>query len=772
MSLIRLKEKLIARGGTHALLSLERLFVVLDPDGDGLLTEDELKRGLADFEIGLNPAEMKEIFNYLDDDANGFINVDEFMLKIRGSLTKQRKELVVETFSELIRRTHPDNDCLSLDDLEVFYNPAWQSEVKEKTQTEAEALREFVFQVKRVQQGTGITLEDFLRYYTSVSPCCETEEGFKSMLESSWGVNLEVKLRAVKEPTASPKVTEPQETQGRKDGRSFHEEQAVIGKSRAIPKWVKYDRMVLNFHLYSLEPVSLYQGKFDHLSRDFKPVETDSFVVQTFVLSYYVQDRTITIHTTSAHGDGASDPPRRFLSRCNMNDYIDGDLTGLTIGKELRIKGKRFVVYDADKATRKFYQQNLPQINIGHSLPLPQAKSDSREEEETTNEGKTTLSRSGKRNDRITFLKDNNMRPTRNFIENDGKILQFDCSWNDTSEYGDTRIFKLFFHMVDDTIELREVNQRNSGRERNALLNLRRDKLINPESSEELPQCYTWQDIKIGGRIYAFGRVLNVTGCNAFTRTFLNRNQRPNQDESNQMVPQSMKSTPKYRLYSAEFQRVDHLVCAIKKTVETRSNFATVNVQERNLKAMLKKHSTREDADKLTRAGFKQALASFSCFGSDTELLFEHVVELSKSQQDTEKKPESEELVSIQRFAEFLYRSDVRNEALSYGESCTSTKAASSIRPTAKLHGLLQALSAKLECATNFADKHKQKRLLDKILGQYSRERWMLTLGQLKGALSALNCWDDDAVYLFESYKVSHDYMNYKRLLEDVCAHN
>lgn len=758
LSIIRLKQKLIARAGTHALLSLGRLFALMDPDGDGVLTKHELRRGLEDFEIPMNMVELDEIFAHLDEDRNGFVSVEEFMRKIRGSLSERRQCMVKSAFTELVHRAHPANDCLSVDDLEIFYNPAWQPEVKEARLTEAEALREFVFQIGQIGQDKKVTLDNFLCYYTSVSPTCKTDQEFQNMLQSSWDVNLKTGTDEEAVSPARPEVEEPA-SQPQKGKSRTTAELPSFAKSKSLPPWVKYDRMVLNFYLYSLKPVSLYEGKFDHLSRELKSVETDSFVVQTFVLSYHVEDQTVTVHTTPNPDLAQSEAPQRFLSRCRLEEYVN--LESFEIGKEIFIKGKRFVLYDAAKATRNFFKENLPQAYLGPALALPKAKAATQEHDKDRSAENHAAPHARKRT-----TEDKSLRPTRNFVENDGKILQFDCSWDDTSEYGEKRFFKLFFHMVDDTIELREVNRKNSGRERNALLNLRRDKLINPTSSNNNPRHYTWEDIKIGGQLFAFGRVLNVSGCNSFTRSFLNQHESKKEMEENSSESlSSIPPVPTYRLYSAEFQHVDRLLIAIKHRMEIHTNYATTAVQIRDLKAFLKMHSTREDPDKMSRNGFKQALARFSCFGSDAELLFDHV--LKRNMKQTESLESGNQLVSIQSFVSYIYNSGLLQDPSP--EIDSSLEIARSISPTPKLQGLLQALSAKLEGITNFADKGKQRRCFDKILSQYSREPALLTFGQLKGALSVLNCWDEDAAYLFASYKVSETHMNYKRLLYDVC---
>lgn len=65
----------------------------------------------------------------------------------------------------------------------------------------------------------------------------------------------------------------------------------------------------------------------------------------------------------------------------------------------------------------------------------------------------------------------------RQFLENDRRVLRFFCHWDDTDAmFGDPRECVLHYFLADNTVEIREIIQPNSGRDAVPLF-LRRAKL-------------------------------------------------------------------------------------------------------------------------------------------------------------------------------------------------------------------------------------------------------------------------------------------------------
>lgn len=132
------------------------------------------------------------------------------------------------------------------------------------------------------------------------------------------------------------------------------------------------------------------------------------------------------------------------------------------------------------------------------------------------------------------------MKPTRpyhpknslkKFLENDRRVLRFYCVWDDTnSVFGDIRHMILHYFLSDDTIEIREHINANSGREHNTMF-LRRCKLPRRRlhstlgagsgtdgAGDEASFYYNDSDLIIGSVLHLYGRPFVICDCDGFTR--------------------------------------------------------------------------------------------------------------------------------------------------------------------------------------------------------------------------------------------------------------
>ncbi|KAG5459049.1 MAG: hypothetical protein BJ554DRAFT_611 [Olpidium bornovanus] len=97
----------------------------------------------------------------------------------------------------------------------------------------------------------------------------------------------------------------------------------------------------------------------------------------------------------------------------------------------------------------------------------------------------------------------------RRFLEHDRQVLRFFCSWDDrASMFGELRDFVLHYYLVDDSVEVREVQKPNQGRDPFPVL-LRRQKL--PKVMKDLSdlsdgEMVHWSDLGVGATIDVMGR--------------------------------------------------------------------------------------------------------------------------------------------------------------------------------------------------------------------------------------------------------------------------
>lgn len=162
-----------------------------------------------------------------------------------------------------------------------------------------------------------------------------------------------------------------------------------------------------------------------------------------------------------------------------------------------------------------------------------------------------------------------NIESTQRFLKNDGKVLRFYSVWSDQNMYGEQRPYVVHYFLADDTVEVLEVNQANSGRDPFPSF-LQRSKLpknhkeVRPDLSrigwttDQSVQYYTEEDLRVGSEITVYGRNLFIAGCDSFTKAFYMENYGMteadfpylNMDDPEEQVPEM--KPPEYNGFGTE----------------------------------------------------------------------------------------------------------------------------------------------------------------------------------------------------------------------------
>ncbi|XP_049980024.1 EF-hand domain-containing protein 1 isoform X2 [Alexandromys fortis] len=114
------------------------------------------------------------------------------------------------------------------------------------------------------------------------------------------------------------------------------------------------------------------------------------------------------------------------------------------------------------------------------------------------------------------------------------QVLRFYAIWDDTdSLFGECRQYIIHYYLMDDTVEIREVHERNNGRDPFPLLmNRQRMPKILVENAKNFPQCvleisdqevlewYTAKDFIVGKPLTILGRTFFIYDCDPFTRRY------------------------------------------------------------------------------------------------------------------------------------------------------------------------------------------------------------------------------------------------------------
>eukprot|EP01083_Nonionella_stella_P153305 492426_1 len=281
-----------------------------------------------------------------------------------------------------------------------------------------------------------------------------------------------------------------------------------------LPRWVMFDRQVLRFYAYFKEPV------FDS--------NVESSRLRKCIFYFYLEDESIFIGEVKQENSGI--PQGIFLKRHRIpkstTEYLG--LADLKVGTDLEIYGRTFHIVDADLHTRQYYK-NERKVVLSEQRPYP--------EDEYTKKLEKSREKSGSsdtQNDIRLFMEAALGKPmkeqllkTRQFLKNDRKVLKFFAEWDDKSMYGEKRHgYRIHFFLADDTVEILEPIEANSGRDNFPAL-LSRQKLPKNLSAVSIGLSgggdiayYGARDLKVGQNVNIYGREFLLTGADEYTKQY------------------------------------------------------------------------------------------------------------------------------------------------------------------------------------------------------------------------------------------------------------
>ena len=262
-------------------------------------------------------------------------------------------------------------------------------------------------------------------------------------------------------------------------------------KYTARDRWFKLDREVLRFYLFFKEAV--YESP------------EENYRVRKCVLYWYLATDCIEISEPRTNNSGMTQG--KFLSSTpassiKPNGFDPIEVKDLVVGTELTLYGRTFRIVDCDKKTRDYFVQEF-------ELEQPPAETYPVDPIEVRN---------AKRKVRVSTQSIGGARKPdtlRKFLMYDKKVLRFKAMWDDSkSLYGEKRFFTLHYYLSDDNMELRELYENNSGREKVPQF-LNRNRVLKADGKP-----YTPRDLILGTVIIINGRKFQLLTCDSFTREF------------------------------------------------------------------------------------------------------------------------------------------------------------------------------------------------------------------------------------------------------------
>jgi Ca2+-binding EF-hand superfamily protein len=527
------------------------------------------------------------------------------------------------------------------------------------------------------------------------------------------------------------------------------------GIPATLPRSIRYEKLALCFRVWFKHP--WYEG------------EVEGFDVRNFLLRYYMSDQTLEI---------IEDDKKAFLKRTQLKkaDGSNFEPPDFAVGNVFHLSGRTFTVCDADDATRKYFSDEYPNVQMAQALAVPIAPLRT-----SFAPGMERAQASGPP-DWQSQVRAQRQNPGK-FLDDDGKILTFVGMWDDTARpLGELRRLKIRFYVADHTMEVGEMLNGNSGRDLTSRFRILRQRLKKPKNLSSSistgvnfgatggrTNYFEPKDLVVGSIVHIYGRPVLVTSCDHFTRQYYSKV--CNLDMPDNMIidwnPNEIKpSGTKKQAVSQGFQflepqdRVMQLEKAIREKLEVASNFGTNVDQKRHLQAMFHVFDS-DGSGYINQVEFKEAMQSFSMFGNDVDTLFK------KYDSDNSNS------LSISEFASMLYN----NPAAMKFSMDTGRSSRGALQPAKKIDDttntiisttvgspngndnqmlllLEQNLRDKAELLSNFSssDAIKQRKLAEMFKRYDTNGNGTLSRIEFRAALMSMHFPIQDADIMFDSY--------------------
>ena len=164
----------------------------MDDDGSRTLSEQEFSKACRDFKTGISEENIPTLFSAFDTNRDGTLNIDEFLMAIRGELSPQRLALVEKAFNMIDR---DGSGTLDISDIKDSYKADKHPDVIEGKRSEESVLIEFLetfeahHNLKEGGQADGsVTLQEFVEYYKNISSSIDDDDYFALMMNNSWNL--------------------------------------------------------------------------------------------------------------------------------------------------------------------------------------------------------------------------------------------------------------------------------------------------------------------------------------------------------------------------------------------------------------------------------------------------------------------------------------------------------------------------------------------------------------------------------------------------------
>ncbi|XP_062267539.1 EF-hand domain-containing protein 1-like [Platichthys flesus] len=271
-----------------------------------------------------------------------------------------------------------------------------------------------------------------------------------------------------------------------------------------VPAHVALDKKVLRFYAYFQEDVL------------FSPDEV--YRVRPVMIYYYLEDDSMLIYEPRVKNTGLLQGKR--LKRQRVPNKERGDhyhYKDLNLGIDLDVYGVNYHITHCDEFTKEFMASEGIPLNAPQPMPV----------DPYTRGRKIPLS---------FHITPSEFDPYHQFLTLDGKVLRFFALWDDAHRlYRQTRNVTIHYFLADDTVEIREVHEPNSGRDPFPVV-MRRQRLPKKLKPRPFPSCvlevskhevdeyFSPTDFQLGHTVKLLSRSFMLYDYDGFTKEYFQTN--------------------------------------------------------------------------------------------------------------------------------------------------------------------------------------------------------------------------------------------------------
>lgn len=151
---------------------------------------EDLSVAIQELHLNISYDEIHEFFNNLDVEKTGRIPTNDIINVIKGTLNDKRKSYINTIFSTFVT---DKKGKISVNDFKILFNARNHPDVLEGKKTEQEIYNQFCYTIDvyiRINNilSNSLNNEQFIDYYSGISPSIKTDEDFKNILVKVWNV--------------------------------------------------------------------------------------------------------------------------------------------------------------------------------------------------------------------------------------------------------------------------------------------------------------------------------------------------------------------------------------------------------------------------------------------------------------------------------------------------------------------------------------------------------------------------------------------------------